>query len=85
VTADDTTAAITVQATHPTPTTEPTVTSMDVHRRVTADGGDGIRIAAGIAPTGTHVDYTVASEVDYEYRVRAYGDNGTSVYSTWVG
>lgn len=85
VTADTPTAAITIGATHPTPTgDEPTVTTMDIFRRVTADGGDGIRVAAGVAPDGSHIDYLVASGVDYGYRVRAFGDNGTSIYSSWV-
>jgi len=76
--------ALTVTAAHPTPGAgQPAVTSVVVHRRVVGDTGDGIRVAAGILPLATFTDYTVASGVDYAYRVRAYGANGTSSYSLW--
>ena len=85
VVADTPEGAIGVSADHPTPGTgEPDVVSMDVRRRNVGDSGSGIRIAAGVAPSGTHVDWTVASGKPYEFAVRAYGDNGTSVTSAWV-
>ena len=86
VTSNDPVAAISVSASHPTPTgSEPAVLTTDIHRRVTSDGGAGIRIAATSPPTAVHADHTVASGVDYEFRVRAYGDNTTSVFSAWTG
>lgn len=86
ITTDDPTGAISIAVEHPAPAgTEPIVTSMDVQRRVTADGGDGIRVAADLAPGATHTDWTVGSGVDYEYRVLAYADNGTSTWSAWTG
>ena len=76
--------ALSVTAAHPTPTGgQPTVTSVDVHRRVIGDTGDGIRVAAGRLPLSTFTDYTVASGVGYAYRVRAYGTTGASSYSAW--
>lgn len=86
VAVDDTTVdgAILVQASHPTPSgAEPTVTSVDVYRRVTTTGGDGIRIAAGLTPTELYTDWAPASGVDYGYRVKAHGDNGTTAWSAW--
>lgn len=58
--------------------------SHDLHRRTVGATGDGIRVAAGIAATATHTDWAVASGVAYEYRSRAYGDNGVSSYSDWT-
>jgi hypothetical protein len=76
--------AIRVTATHPTPTgTQPVVVAMDVHRRVTADGGDGIRVARDVSPVLPWTDHTPASGVDYSYRVAAVGANGTSTFSLW--
>jgi len=76
--------ALTVTAVHPTPTGgQPTVTSLDVHRRLVGEAGDGIRVAAGRTPTGSFIDHTVASGVSYEYRVRAHGTTGASSLSVW--
>jgi hypothetical protein len=79
-------AAISVSITNPTPAAgEPSVAYNDVLRRQTAVGGDGIRIAANKAANGTHIDFTPASGVDYEYAVRAFADNGTASTSPWLG
>lgn len=56
--------------------------SVDVRRREGATG-DGIRVAAGIAPSATFTDWAVASSVSYSYRVKAIGSNGTSTFSAW--
>ena len=45
---------------------------------------DGIRITTGITPSGTFTDRAVAGGTSYEYRIRAYGDSGTSVYGAWT-
>jgi len=85
LTADTPSGAITVSATHPTPGTDvPDVESFRVFRRPAGDTSDGIRIAVNRPPSGTHVDRTVASGRDYQYRVQAIGDNGTSAFSAWV-
>lgn len=86
LTAADVDGSIFVAVNHPTPATgEPQVTSHDVHRRVQIQGGDGIRVARQVQPDVTWRDWAVASGVEYEYRVRARGDNGTSTWSVWVG
>ncbi len=86
VAASDVLGHLSVSVSHPAPTGgEPAVTAHDVWRRVTAEGGDGIRVASDVAPSLAWPDWAVASGVDYEYRVRARGDNGTSVYSEWAG
>ncbi|MGD6832585.1 hypothetical protein ACQCT5_10500 [Sutcliffiella halmapala] len=64
---------ITLDFSHPTPTGEiPPVVSVDVYRRVEGDWE-----LIGIDVGDTFVDYTPASGVVYEYRVRAYGDMDT--------
>lgn len=84
---------IQVNTTHPVPTgTEPIVNSTDVWVRV-AEGGrpdidrtvgdDGIRIAADLSGE-SFLDRAASSGVEYEYRVRANGDNGTSSWSEWT-
>ena len=75
---------IQLQASHPTPGVGvPTVETVDLERRVTGETAS-LRVAAGLAPTAVFVDWTVASGVAYEYRARAYGDNGTSSYGAWT-
>lgn len=70
---------------HPSPSGgEPTVTSVDWYRRETAEGGDGVRIAAGLAPAAVLDVYTSKSGVAYEFRVVALGDNGTTSTSAWT-
>lgn len=82
---DDTTeeGAILVRATHPTPTgSEPTVTSVEIWRRLLDDTGDGERWFVG-APTELFTDWAVASGVEYAYRVKAVADNGAYTWSEW--
>jgi len=76
---------ITVSGTFPTPSgSEPDVESFDVERRITGET-DGIRLAAQQTPASTFTDWTVASAVFYEYRIRARGVNGSSTLSVWAG
>lgn len=63
--------------------TRPSATDNDVYRRVTGTT-DEVRVAAGVATGGTWDDYTAVSGVDYEYKVRAWGANGTFTDSTWT-
>lgn len=53
--------------------------------RETLVGGNGIRIKAGVSPSGVYVDRAVASGVDYEYRATAHGNNGTTRDGAWTG
>lgn len=76
---------ITVTPSHPTPSGgQPTVSSVNVHRRLASDTSVGIRIAKDQAASVPYVDATPASGVDYAYRVEAVGSNGTSTFSAWV-
>lgn len=79
-------AGLTVAASHPTPQgDEPDVVAHDVwRRRAGTDGGDGIRVAADVTPSATWIDWAVASGIEYEYRVRAIGDNDTRRWSPWT-
>lgn len=53
----------------------------DIDRPV---GGDGIRIASGVAVDGSFIDRAVASGTDYEYLVRAVADTGATADSAWT-
>lgn len=53
----------------------------DIDRPV---GGDGIRIAAGVAVDGSFIDRAVAGGKDYEYMVRCYADTGATADSAWT-
>lgn len=64
---------------------EPTVVSYRVFRRVTSEGGGGIRLAVDVSADASWSDYTVASGVDYQYRTIDIGDNGTPAASDWQG
>lgn len=84
---------VSVAVTNPPPTTEPAVTGNDVYVRVKAGGlqdlqrtvdDDGIRIAANIGENATHIDRSPASGVIYEYRIKAYGNNGTFIFGAWT-
>ena len=69
--------ALVIEITNPMASgTEPNVSYNSVFRR---EKGDlkFIRIATNLPDDGTFIDYTVASGHDYEYQVRAFGDNGT--------
>ncbi len=63
--------------------TKPAATENDIYRRVVGDTGDGLRIATGVPAGGTHDDFTAVSGVNYEYKVRAWGTNGTYIDSAW--
>lgn len=56
--------------------TNPMVVSNEVFRRKAGETS-WQRIAQGIAPNSVYDDYAVASGVDYEYKVKANGNNGT--------
>lgn len=93
VAADNDAGFLSITITDPSPSGgQPTVTGHDLYVRV-ADGGrrvnertvndDGIRIVAN-SPDGVLYDYAAASGVDFEYRVLALADNGTSSWSAWT-
>lgn len=85
MTTRDTDATITVLITNPAPTGgQPSVTAHDLYRRENG-AGEGIRIAAGLPPGTSYVDRTPAAGVDYSYRVVAFGNNGTTSTSVWIG
>ncbi|MBH0174708.1 DNRLRE domain-containing protein [Fictibacillus sp. 23RED33] len=75
---------ITINISNPVPQgTEPTVTSNDLYRREVGNV-NWERIADNLGNNDSYTDYTVASDQVYEYRVIAYGDNGTFRESTLV-
>lgn len=96
VTADATSGYISVAITDPTPTGSPTppdVTTHDVYVRVAAGGrpdgerpvgGDGIRIATGVATNTTFYDYAAGSGIDYEYRTEAQTATGATAFGAWT-
>lgn len=72
-------ATITLNIAHPTPVfPQPTVTNVDIYRRKQGEL-NWVRIA--IEQLINFIDYTLASGEIYEYKVRAYGDNGTFIES----
>lgn len=78
------TASIAVGITNPAPAAgEPAVVSHDLYRRE-GGAGDGVRIAAGLAPGATYTDRTPGHGVDYSYRAVSLGDNGTSATGAWT-
>lgn len=75
----------TLAMTNPTPTGgQPTVTGNDVYRRIYGDTA-WTRITANVDPNGTYDDYAVASDVTYQYMVRALGANNTTSDSAIKG
>lgn len=79
VVADSTRGTLTVNITHPTPVApQPNVQSTELFRRK-ADEITWTRISVNAG--ASYIDYTPASEVTYEYKVKANGDNGTSAES----
>lgn len=82
VTANSTSAYISVVATHPAPGGgQPTVVSEDIYRSETNSSSDAIRIYTGNTPAATYYDYACASDTDYWYFVRAVGDTGATADS----
>lgn len=63
---------------------QPALADQDLYRRVTAVADDGIRVASGLASGATYDDWTAVSGVAYQYRVQAFGVNGTSVWGAWT-
>lgn len=75
-------ASITINIEHPTPVDpQPTVIYSDVFRRKQGES-NWMRIATGVQNSFT--DYTPASGIVYEYKVRAWGDNETYTDSAVV-
>jgi hypothetical protein len=65
---------IVVEIENPAPSgTQPTVTGNDVYKRI---NGEWVKVAAGVNFV-PYRDYEVASGVEYNYKVRAIGDNST--------
>lgn len=85
--ADQLRARIAVTLANPTPRVgRPVVVKVDVQRRVLDETGNAsptLTVAAGIDPSG-YLDYDVRSGAEYDYRVLAYGDNGSTVLSDWA-
>lgn len=75
-----------VSINNPTPGGGETVTdSNEIYRRVAAEGGNGIRVAQGVAEDGGFNDYGPLSEVVYQYRARAVNAGlGTAAYGAWT-
>jgi hypothetical protein len=81
---DDTTASILVGITNPAPgAQQPAAVANDVFRRFANQVGDGIRLAAGLAPGVDFTDRTPASGQPYAYRVVAYGSDGNPTSTDW--
>lgn len=81
-------ALMSVRWSHPAPVgSQPAVTGIDLHRRETGSAldGDVLPQGVGLAPSGTHLDRTVGAGIDYEYRIRTYGANGTTALTAWIG
>lgn len=77
---------IAVAITNPTPGGgQPVLSYNDLYRRVASVGGEGIRVASGLASGATYNDWRASSGTAYEYRALAFGANGTSIYSAWTG
>ena len=82
---NNTTGAITVTITNPTPSGgQPTVSYNDVYVRTVGDTSAGVRIATGVANNGTATYWTPASGVAYEFLARTFGSNSTSTDSAWT-
>jgi hypothetical protein len=65
---------IVIEVENPAPSgTQPTVTGNDVYKRI---NGEWVKVAAGVNFV-PYRDYEVASGVEYNYKVRAIGDNST--------
>jgi hypothetical protein len=81
-TRNDQSASITINIEHPTPVDpQPTVIYSDVFRRKQGES-NWMRVATGVQNSFT--DYTPASGIVYEYKVRAWGDNETYTVSAVV-
>lgn len=84
VVGDNSTGSITVAPSYPEPTgTQPVVESFDVWVREVGGTGEGMRIARSARADRTFTWWLPAAETDYEFRVRAIGEGGASVFSPW--
>jgi hypothetical protein len=65
-------------------TVEPATEEIEMYRREYTPEGENpwVKIADGLAPEGSFIDYTPASGVTYEYMVKAIANNDTSADST---
>jgi hypothetical protein len=63
---------------NPTPSeTQPDISFNDVYRRKKIIEQEWTRIATNIPLDGVYTDYTPSSNQEYEYMIRAWGNNGT--------
>jgi hypothetical protein len=62
---------------------EPNVTSNDIYRRKQGETA-WVRIVRGIPANGYYRDYAAASDVTYEYKARAVGDNDITTDSEYA-
>ena len=67
----------------------PDAVSFDIYRSTTSSGANPIRVAIVEGSTNNSNlvwhDYTVASEIEYWYQVRAIAVDGRASFSAWVG
>lgn len=77
---DDARIEIGIENPEPAEESEPIVSSNEVYRSVLGKD-EFIKVSAFVAPNGVFIDYSPASGVIYEYRVRAWGENGAFVDS----
>lgn len=61
-----------------------TVDHNDIYRRVTSVGGNGERVATGLAVNALWTDYSPATGVDYEYQVLAVAASGVAGVGAWT-
>ena len=85
VTPDGAIGAIVVAIVNPDPAPQqPTLESVEVYRRVSGEGGDGIRRAKGLSANATFEDYFTAARTPYEYLVAAIGSDGNITETDWI-
>lgn len=78
-------AGLRVAIANPTPSGgEPALGRNDLYRREVGAAGDGWLAGPDLAEDAVYDDYEVESQVAYEYRAAAWGDNGTVTHSAWV-
>lgn len=77
--------AFSVDSVHPTPLSgEPTVNAEDIFVRVVGEVGDGVRVATNWAPSLAYEYLAPTAKIAYEFRVKAFGTNGTYTWSSWT-
>src|SRR5690606_1996872 len=76
ITPNEEISALEIDIHNPPPSgTEPTPVSQELFRR--EQGGQWIKLA-DLVPNSSYIDYAVASEKTYEYRVAVLADNDTT-------